>query len=328
MPVFESFQKPNIEKAIANRDVDALVKALSYLTKDDQLKKHQSADQLIRVIVLLGEIGDTRAVESLIAHTYYITQLIGAVITESEIATLCAEALANIGDERAIEPLHKQFERFGGSTNQLKRLLKCIKRFGKITPHTYGIVLSLTHETLRLIKEIGLYETLRSSKSQKEMDLLDTLGELAIEALVKLLDILAGFAPQSIGQNEWHYHTPSRMLAAYQLRKLGWQPENDADKLTFFVLARAWDELGTLNLRIRNPDDFDAVMYLLFKYMKHKDDKPFAGYLNLYHDKNVGIGAASILVKWYQDETVDDDYKIRILDERDKILALSIDFPV
>ncbi len=319
MPLFNLFQKPNIEKAIANRDVNGLIKALSYLTESDQRAKQKSVEQLVRVIVLLGEIGDIQAVEPLIDQTRFSGRLVYTLISEEEIAVLCAEALANIGDERALEPLHTLFGRVYQQSLSI-RLIKSIKKFGKPIPAK--LIEQILHEPLRIIKEVDL-SAINDSNLQKYIEQLDAMGELAIETLVSWLNLPSGFVPRS--GNDWTQHTPKRILAAYQLRKLGWQPDNDADKLTFFVLARDWDKLGGLVLPISH---FGEVRYLFFAHIECKDDKPFAGYLSLYHNKNIGIGTATILVKWYQDKTVDDNYKIRILDVRDKILACNVDFPV
>jgi HEAT repeat protein len=81
------FGPPNIDKMKAKRDVQGLIKALSYL-KDSSVRWNAAS--------ALGELGDSRAVE----------QLIAALRDESFVVREnVARALGVIGDARAVEPL-------------------------------------------------------------------------------------------------------------------------------------------------------------------------------------------------------------------------------
>ena len=87
MGLFDKFSKPpNIEKMKKNKDVKGLIKALKH--KDLRVREGAA--------IVLGEIGDTRAVEPL-------TQ---ALKNEDDIVQQqAATALGKIGDLRAVEPL-------------------------------------------------------------------------------------------------------------------------------------------------------------------------------------------------------------------------------
>ena len=81
------FGPPNVEKLKAKRDVKGLIKALGY-QKDGHVRNAAAG--------VLGQIGDTRAVEPLIA----------ALKDESwGVRHYAAEALGQIGDTRAVELL-------------------------------------------------------------------------------------------------------------------------------------------------------------------------------------------------------------------------------
>jgi HEAT repeat protein len=87
MSLFSLFGPPNIEKLEAKRNVQGLIKALSY-EKDWQVQRNAAA--------ALGQIGDARAVEPL-----------SAALKDSNwiVRQNAAEALGKIGDARAVEPL-------------------------------------------------------------------------------------------------------------------------------------------------------------------------------------------------------------------------------
>lgn len=86
------FGPPDVEKMKARRDVNGLIKALGYQKGDSWNAKnirHYAAHAL-------GELGDPRAVEPLIA-----------ALGDSDfmVRMFAAEALAKIGNRRAVEPL-------------------------------------------------------------------------------------------------------------------------------------------------------------------------------------------------------------------------------
>jgi len=81
------FGPPNVEKMKAKRDVNGLIKALDYEKASEV--RHAAAKAL-------GEIGDTRAVEPLIARLND---------NEVDMRKNVVEALGKIGDARAVQPL-------------------------------------------------------------------------------------------------------------------------------------------------------------------------------------------------------------------------------
>ena len=87
------FGPPNIAKLEARKDIDALVKALGY-QKDWHIRSAAAT--------ALGQIGDIRAVEPLIA----VLQQDEATIARES----AAAALGQIGDARAVEPLIAMFK--------------------------------------------------------------------------------------------------------------------------------------------------------------------------------------------------------------------------
>jgi HEAT repeat protein len=80
------FGPPDIAKLKAKRDVEGLVKALGYRKDQGGVRKD--------AIVALGEIGDPRAVEPLIA-----------ALDDEQTGRAAMKALGQIGDPRAVEPL-------------------------------------------------------------------------------------------------------------------------------------------------------------------------------------------------------------------------------
>ena len=107
------FGPPNVEKLRARRDFDGLIKALDY-KKSESVSSHAAE--------ALGQIGDARAVEALIATLGQMWPAaknalakIGSPAVESLLAVLesptlsrrsdAAEVLGQIRDPRAVEPL-------------------------------------------------------------------------------------------------------------------------------------------------------------------------------------------------------------------------------
>jgi HEAT repeat protein len=86
MPLFSFSSRPNVQELKSQGDVDGLIDALGY-----------QEDHNIRLTAAsaLGTIGDTRAVEPLIA----------ALDDEQGVSEVAALALGEIGDPRAVEPL-------------------------------------------------------------------------------------------------------------------------------------------------------------------------------------------------------------------------------
>jgi len=81
------FGPPNVEKLKEKRDLKGLIKALRY--KRDGVVRQTAAE-------VLGEIGDARAVEPLLAALRD---------EDSDVREAAAEALGKIGDARAAVPL-------------------------------------------------------------------------------------------------------------------------------------------------------------------------------------------------------------------------------
>ena len=81
------FGPPNVERMKNKRDVAGLIKALSY-RKDDKVRQ--------AAMVALGQIGDARAIESLIAMLKD---------ADDGMRSAAADALGQIGDTLAVEPL-------------------------------------------------------------------------------------------------------------------------------------------------------------------------------------------------------------------------------
>jgi len=118
MGIFDGLFKPNVERLRAKRDVKGLIRALGY--GRDKYVQERAAEAL-------GEIGDARAVEPLIAalkdrdwFVEYALAKIGKPAVEPLIVALKDEdkdvrliaigALEKIGDARAVEPLAAALE--------------------------------------------------------------------------------------------------------------------------------------------------------------------------------------------------------------------------
>jgi hypothetical protein len=128
--VFTGCGAPNIEKLKAKQDVEGLIKALEYDGSESGIVGPAAREALVelgseavKLLVdalnhkelrvsgtasrLLGEIGDTRAVEPLIK-----------ALDKEDIFVTSAYSLGQIGDISAVEPLMKKLDDFQNSNNE------------------------------------------------------------------------------------------------------------------------------------------------------------------------------------------------------------------
>jgi hypothetical protein len=159
LPLFE-LSNSDIEKMEAKRDVDGLVKALSY-KKDTDVQR--------AAVKALGNLGDTRAVDALITalkdedlwvkrHAvealikirgeYTVDKLIVALNQENAwVKEQAAEILGKIGDARAVEALIDVLDRYADSPESLDWAvrIRAVEALGRIggEPAVEGLRLGL-----------------------------------------------------------------------------------------------------------------------------------------------------------------------------------------
>lgn len=184
--------KPNVEKLKAKRNVEGLIKALSYEKDPDVREDAASA---------LGEIGNSKAVEPLIKAL----EDSGNVVRR-----YAAEALGKIGDKRAVEPLIKALKDShykvcnNAADSDYRMRDSAAEALGKIGDKRAFELLIRTHLRVSsclpasLLEKISNEETVELLiKALEDMDCVvrwsaaETLGEIgdkrAVEPLIKVL---------------------------------------------------------------------------------------------------------------------------------------------
>lgn len=264
MGIFD--RKPNVEKLEAKKDVEGLIRALQY--KKDYNVRVKAADAL-------GEIGDERAVVSLIKalEDNYIDVEKGA-----------AAALAKIGDVRAIEPLIE------GLTNpvaiNVSAAASALVKIGEpaVEPLIRALLIRVlegskwsyrSHGRGKIVDVLGkiggaraiesLIQVLKDNDSGVQASAASALGEIgdarAIEPLIQALNISyfgvqasAVSALVKIGEPAVEPLVQMLMIdepgevyeVSEALDKLGWRPMNDTERVHWLIAQRAWNELAEL----------------------------------------------------------------------------------
>lgn len=250
------FGPPNIEKLKAARNTSRLIKALSY-QRDPSIPKS--------AVQALGDLGDKKAVDALMA-----------VLKErsGSIRDAAAEALGKIGDPKAIALLHaclwQTFEKSADkslretTTSALIRMgapsiegfvqtfdttlekalhaASAIEKMGEVAVEP--LIAALKHTTLPI--RAFATATLGNLGSKKAVPHLIPLlkdkqvSNAAIAALGKLGDAqaitpLAEIYPDAavVAQN----------YLAEALKKLNWEPQEQTQKLDFYVRSKQWDKV-------------------------------------------------------------------------------------
>lgn len=91
MPLFNFSRRPNVQELKSQGDVNGLIEALDYQDDDNVRLAAASA---------LGRIGDSRAVDPLIA----------ALDDQQRVKEVAALSLGKLGDSRAVEPLINELD--------------------------------------------------------------------------------------------------------------------------------------------------------------------------------------------------------------------------
>lgn len=249
------FGPPNIEKLKAKRDVESLIKALSY-QKDTNvrrsavealgdLKDPRAVAPLISllmddelrqtVIESLGKIG-TPAVEPLIpllkdknadlcASATEALYMIGMPAVNPLIAALedvyteapqfAAEALGKIGDARAVEPLIAALQHYVGR----REVVEALGRIGDA--RAAGPLIAKLDDSSSDVREAATRA-------------LEKIGAPAVKLLIGALNV---------------DYSHGRKKTAETLDKLGWQPGKDEAAVAYWIAKQNWTEcvrLGTL----------------------------------------------------------------------------------
>jgi HEAT repeat protein len=206
---------------------NALVAALD--SQDSKLR--------IRVITVLGRVGDPSVVEPLIRKLKD---------ENLEVRKEAARALGEIGDPSAIGPLVEaltekprifapgempSYDVQEAASDALKKLGNTARE--ALVPELSSTDSAARERVARVLEEIGWHPVTREEKvsfylAAKRWDELEKLGEQAIEGLV---EALADEDPKV------------RDAVAKTLQKLGWQPETREERISYYLTARDWENL-------------------------------------------------------------------------------------
>lgn len=256
MPFPNLFGPPNVDKLKAARNTSALIKALSY-QKDSSIPKS--------AVQALGDLGDKKAVDALMA-----------VLKErsGSIRDAAAEALGKIGDTKAIALLQtslwQTFEKsadkslreaatsalikmgapsiegfvqaFGTTLEKALHAASALEKMGEVAVEP--LIAALKHTTLPI--RAFATATLGNLGSKEAVPHLIPLlkdkqvSNAAIAALGKLGDSQA-IAPLA----EAYPNAPviAQNYLAEALKKLNWEPQEQTQKLDFYVRSKQWDKV-------------------------------------------------------------------------------------
>ncbi|TAK34258.1 MAG: hypothetical protein EPO21_09935 [Chloroflexota bacterium] len=285
------FGPPNVEKMEQKRDVAGLIKALRY-------KAGSSAPEHLhlrgRAAMALGQIGETRAVEPLLA-----------VLRDdnSDVRGSAAAALGKIGDARAVEPLVAALR--SNSLNVRSKATDALVKIGSpaVEPLTAALrdddsnVRWIAAETLWKIGDQlavdPLVAALRDDDSDVRWIAAEALGKIGDQRVVEPL--VAALRDGSMRV---------RKGAASALDALSWRPGLDASGAWYWVLKERWDrcvEIGSLAveplvaaLRDNTPDVRKRAAKALGQICDARAVEPLVTALR-DGDKGVGKGAANAL---------------------------------
>ncbi len=219
------FGPPDIAKLQAKKDFDALVKALGY-QKDWHIRSAAAT--------ALGQIGDIRAVEPLIAHLGDEAEFVRGP---------AAAALGQIGDPRAVEPLiaalkfvvtrNSAAAALGqiGDPRAVEPLIAALTDFRSIPD-----VVEMTVMVAAALREGGGANAVRAGvgflmggKSQSLAGPGSDVDPRAVEPLAAALTGRLGF------------HS-----VADALDRLGWRPDNGATGAAYWMAKGQWDRCAEI----------------------------------------------------------------------------------
>jgi len=184
------FGPPNVEKLKAKKDIDGLVKTLQYQKDQGQIRRAAAE--------ALGEIGDARAIEPLIA-----------ILKDgnSDIHKAGAEALGKIGDARAVKPLIAALKSNNGEVRQAAA------------------------EALGKIGDACAIDSLVDALSSEDVCL------AATDVLVKIGTPAVGPLTNTLRDNNLYL----RKAAVKVLDEIGWKPGLDETGASYWVVKREWE---------------------------------------------------------------------------------------
>jgi HEAT repeat protein len=224
------FGPPDVEKMKEKKNIKGLIKALNY-KKDWSIRADAAG--------ALGDIGDVRAVEPLIAALKHgerevrqaITEALGKIgnpqAVEPLIATLkdkewkvrkaSASALGKIGDQRAVEPLIIILKNKLENEDVLKTAAAVLGKIGDY----------------RAVEP--LIAVLKGEVRGDRQAIAEALGEIgdtrAVEPLIATLK-----------DEGW----PVRECAAKVLDKLGWKPDQGVNGVWYLIAKKDWEKASAL----------------------------------------------------------------------------------
>jgi HEAT repeat protein len=345
------FGPPNIEKLKAKRDVNGLIKAMTY-KRNDWVRKGAA--------ITLGDLGDRSAVEPLIAALddpwYGVRQS-------------AAQALGKIGDPRAVDPLIQLIKK--GKDNSREAAVTALGEIGDARAvEVLGAALKDSDQKVHIaaIRALGkIYDSqaLRllvaelkrpeaDLRMAAQMALVENFGVLKEARSLIRLDVtpLIGILN--------HNNLSICRTAATTLTRLGWMPETDEQKAWYWTARDEWEkcvELGLVTVeqlvQALNSGDYNRQKNAAQALEKMDSDRAVvaliaaldAGETGLFSiladvlatsgnpravkpllkalwdpDRNVHATAIRALGKLYASGRLDTAQKQAILDEREKIV--------
>jgi HEAT repeat protein len=228
------FGPPNVEKLKAKGDVKGLIKALGY-KKDAEVRKEAAQ--------ALGEIGDTQAVEPLIATLKDENR---------DVRRAAAEMLGKIGDVRAVEPLITAIK--DSARGVCQAAIEALDKLGWQPDRSEaGAVYWIEKRQWDKCVEVGapavepLIATLKDVDAGVRKAAAEVLGKIgdvrAVEPLITAIKDSARSVRQAdIGTLIKDSARGMCQAAIEALDKLGWQPDKSEVGAAYWIEKRQWDK--------------------------------------------------------------------------------------
>ena len=275
------FGPPNIEKLKTRRDVNGLVKALSY-KKFSQVRQEAAK--------ALGESGDAGAVEPLIKALQD---------QEAEVRGAAAEALGRISDARAVEPLIATLK--DKNSGVLVAVAVALGKIGdKRAVKPLIIALQDNNNSARLVAAAALGKIrdteavgplivqLKDNDSDVRQTVADALVEIGLPAVEQLSAVLKDKDPKV------------RETVTILLEQIGWQPGKDELGAIYWVTKARWDKCVTIGEPAIGPlvaalrDKREIVRRCAVESLeKIGDEQALKALVGMLRDKNADVRQAT-----------------------------------
>lgn len=248
MSFFGLFGPPNVEKLKAKRDIQGLIKALSYKKDSGEI---ENVSVRAAAAQALGEIGDVRAVEPLLAALQDKYSLVLQTV---------AKALGQIGDIRAIDPLLALTKKGFAHDDSRKAVKEALVKLGSAEIETLIAPLqNLNHNgQIKVLAEvIGELRDARAIEPlvTKIAKLASATwrDEIAIEALEDVLLKLGEIAVEPLARLVTSSNHQEHIVAYRALKRLQWLPPSDIQHIPVLLALGEPERVATLGIEAIEP---------------------------------------------------------------------------